>query len=71
MKLRERLGVFILTREEQRTIAFIVLALALGLWTKHYRHAHTRPSGLPNDPPTATAPASPSVSSATNLPTTR
>ena len=26
MKLRERLGVFVLTRQEQRTIAFVVLA---------------------------------------------
>jgi hypothetical protein len=71
MKLRERFGVFVLTRQEQRTIAFIVLALAVGLWTKHYRHTHTRPSGLPNDPPAATAPASPSVSAATSPPTTR
>ncbi len=37
MSLREKLGTFVLTRQEQRTIAFIVLILLLGLLTKHYR----------------------------------
>jgi hypothetical protein len=31
---------FTLTKEEQRTIAFIVLMLVLGLLTKHYRAQH-------------------------------
>jgi hypothetical protein len=39
MSLRERLGMFVLTRQEQRTIAFIVLMVVLGLATKHYRSA--------------------------------
>ncbi len=40
MRLRERLGMFVLTRQEQRTIAFIVLIVVLGLATKHYRQTH-------------------------------
>lgn len=59
MSLRSKLGVFVLTRQEQRTIAFVVLALVLGLVTQHYRHAHSRPVGVPNDPPMATASPSP------------
>ena len=43
MNLRSRLGIFVLTAEEQRTIAFIVLALVLGLATQHYRHLHSQP----------------------------
>ena len=31
---------FVLTKQEQRTIAFIVLMLVLGLATKHYRAQH-------------------------------
>ena len=61
MSLRSKLGVFVLTREEQRTIAFIVLALVLGLGTQHYRHAHSRPAGAPNDRPEATASPSPAT----------
>ena len=38
MSLRARLGMFVLTRQEQRTVAFIVLAVILGLLTQHYRH---------------------------------
>ena len=41
MSLRSRLGIFVLTRQEQRTIAFIVLAVILGLITQHYRHQHS------------------------------
>jgi hypothetical protein len=40
---------FVLTRQEQRTIAFIVLALALGLITKHYRAQHPEPVTQPNE----------------------
>jgi hypothetical protein len=32
---------FVLTRQEQRTIAFIVLAVILGLITQHYRRQHS------------------------------
>ena len=63
MSLRSKLGVFVLTREEQRTIAFVVLAFVLGLVTQHYRHARFRPAGVPNDRPEATA----SPSSATPI----
>ncbi len=46
MSLRDKLSMFVLTRQEQRTIAFIVLILVLGLLTKHCReqHAPTIPS---------------------------
>lgn len=37
MSLRDKLGMFVLTKQEQRTIAFIVIILVLGLLTKHYR----------------------------------
>ncbi len=47
MNLRDKLGLFVLTKEEQRTIAFIVLILMLGLLTKHYRATH--PPAAPND----------------------
>jgi hypothetical protein len=40
MSLRTRLQMFVLTRQEQRTIAFIVLAVILGLITQHYRRQH-------------------------------
>ena len=40
MKFRDRLGMFVLTKQEQRTIAFIVLMVVLGLATKHYRAQH-------------------------------
>ncbi len=49
MSLRSRLGMFVLTRQEQRTIAFIVLAVILGLLTQHYRHQHAEKPQLPND----------------------
>jgi hypothetical protein len=42
MNWRDKLGMFVLTREEQRTIAFIIFALVLGLATMHYRHTHPR-----------------------------
>lgn len=44
MNFRDRLGMFVLTKQEQRTIAFVVLILVLGLATKHYRAEHP-----PND----------------------
>ena len=37
MSLRSRFQMFVLTRQEQRTIAFVVLAVILGLITQHYR----------------------------------
>ncbi|CAN5403998.1 hypothetical protein BH20VER3_BH20VER3_01290 [soil metagenome] len=37
MSLREKLGMFVLTKQEQRTVAFIIIILVLGLLTKHYR----------------------------------
>ena len=57
MKWREKLGMFVLTREEQRTIAFIILALVLGLATMHYRQTHRRET--PNDKQRAVAAPSP------------
>jgi hypothetical protein len=42
MNWRAKFGWLVLTREEQRTIAFVVLALVLGLAVKHYRHLHSR-----------------------------
>ena len=49
MSLRDKAGIFVLTKEEQRTIAFIVLMLILGLATKHYRVVHAAKSGSPNE----------------------
>ena len=50
MNLRSRLGMFVLTRQEQRTIAFIVLAVILGLITQHYRRQHSeRLDAVPNN----------------------
>ncbi len=40
MSLRERLRMFVLTRQEQHTIAFVILIVVLGLATKHYRATH-------------------------------
>ncbi len=63
MSLRSKLGMFVLTPQEQRTIAFVVLALALGLLTKHYRASHAQPA--PNEvkqparPPGSPPPATP------------
>jgi hypothetical protein len=39
-----RRQIFVLTAEEQRIICFVVVALLLGLATKHYRE--TRPSPI-------------------------
>ena len=41
MSLRERLRMFVLTKQEQRTVAFVILIVALGLATKHYRATHS------------------------------
>jgi len=43
MNLRSKFGMFVLTRQEQRLIAFIILALMLGLITKHFRDSHSNP----------------------------
>jgi len=41
---------FVLTRQEQRTIAFIVLAVILGLITQHYRRQYSeRLDAVPNN----------------------
>ncbi|MEO5753087.1 MAG: hypothetical protein ABIR38_00075 [Chthoniobacterales bacterium] len=58
MSLRAKLGIFVLTKEEQRTIAFVVLALVLGLGTMRYRASHSQPATAPREE--ATPPASPS-----------
>ena len=58
MSLRSRLGMFVLTRQEQRTIAFIVLAVILGLLTQHYRH-HRSASSPPSDTGQSTPAKSP------------
>ncbi|MGH8093842.1 MAG: hypothetical protein ACREIF_10255 [Chthoniobacterales bacterium] len=60
MSLRSKLGIFVLTPQEQRTIAFIVLALLLGLVTRHYRSTQTHSTELPNESLAATASPSPS-----------
>ena len=49
MSLYSRLGMFVLTRQEQRTIAFIVLAVILGLLTQRYRHRHNETAPAPNE----------------------
>jgi hypothetical protein len=49
MSLRSKLGMFVLTRQEQRTIAFVVLALVLGLLTRHYRNQQPVKSAAPNE----------------------
>ena len=48
MSLRERLRMFVLTRQEQRTIAFVILIIMLGLATRHYRATHP-PMPPPNE----------------------
>jgi hypothetical protein len=49
MSLRDKLGVFLLTKEEQRTVAFVILMVALGLITKHYRNRHPERATKPNE----------------------
>ncbi|MBA3830390.1 MAG: hypothetical protein H0X34_00560 [Chthoniobacterales bacterium] len=49
MKWRDKLQMFVLTKQEQRTIAFVVLMLVLGLLTKHYRAHHAPPASSPNE----------------------
>jgi hypothetical protein len=39
---------FVLTREEKRVIAFVLLAFALGLAIKHYRDTHPQPVAPPS-----------------------
>ena len=56
---------FVLTRQEQRTIAFIVLAVILGLVTQHYRHRHSERPASPND----IEQAAPALASPVSLPT--
>jgi len=43
--LRQR---FILTREEKRVVAFVLLAFVLGLAVKHYRDTHPQPVAPPS-----------------------
>ena len=59
MSLRTKIGMFALTRAEQRTVAFIVLAVTLGLITQHYRQRASEPVKPPNEQ-RETEPASPS-----------
>jgi len=59
MSLRSKLGIFVLTAEEQRTIAFIVLAFLLGLATQQYRRHHSRPASPAKTPDAAASTASP------------
>ncbi len=66
MSLRERLGMFVLTRQEQRTIAFIVLMVVLGLATKHYRHTHAPKSVTVQEEAEATPAVSPSPAATKN-----
>jgi hypothetical protein len=61
MNWRSKLGILVLTREEQRTIAFIVFALVLGLATMHYRHTHSRPAPAPNENSTTASPSPPAT----------
>ena len=58
-----KLGLFVLTREEQRTIAFIVVALVLGLATMHYRHTHAKPRTPAQSTSTPSLSPSPTVNS--------
>jgi hypothetical protein len=62
MNLRSKLGIFVLTAEEQRTIAFVVLALVLGLATQHYRELHSQSKPF-RDAETTPASTSPSMHS--------
>ena len=62
MSLRSKLQMFVLTRQEQRTIAFIVLAVILGLITQHYRRQRSErldavPNNLEQTGPTFVSPA--------------
>jgi hypothetical protein len=61
MSRRGKFGLFVLTSEEQRAIAFLVLALTLGLWAKHYRATHPRPFPRPNEPAAVMVSATPSA----------
>ncbi|HEV2839817.1 MAG TPA: hypothetical protein VGW39_00690 [Chthoniobacterales bacterium] len=38
-----RREIFVLTPEEKRTLCFVLIALLLGLATKHYRDTHPPP----------------------------
>ena len=64
MSLRSRLGMFVLTRQEQRTIAFIVLVVLLGLATKHYRDMHGPQAKNPDELAAINLAASPSPTAA-------
>jgi hypothetical protein len=41
---RVRREIFVLTPEEKRTVCFVLIALVLGLATKHYRTAYPFPA---------------------------
>ena len=64
MSFRSRLGMFVLTRQEQRTIAFVVLVVLLGLATKHYRDTHTPQAKNPDKLSAVNLAASPSPTAA-------
>ncbi|MGI8891810.1 MAG: hypothetical protein ACR2G0_13645 [Chthoniobacterales bacterium] len=70
MKLRERLGMFVLTRQEQGTIAFVVLAVLLGLCTQHYRRAKSEVKTSSIDPARTTqvSPSPAALSDRSNSP---
>jgi hypothetical protein len=61
MSRRGKFALFVLTPEEQRAIAFLVLALILGLWTKHYRLTHPPSLARPNETPVASVAGFPSA----------
>jgi hypothetical protein len=41
---RVRREIFVLTPEEKRTVCFVLIALLIGLGTKHYRSGQPLPS---------------------------
>lgn len=54
-QLGEKLGAFVLTRQEQRVIVFIVTAFVLGTAVKYYRNSHPHALAAPagKSPPAA------------------
>ena len=57
--MRSALGIFVLTKREQRVVIAIVLALLVGTIAKYEWTAHSRP--LPLNPPTETAATPPAA----------
>jgi hypothetical protein len=58
-QLPDRRQIFVLTPEEKRTIAFVLIMFVLGLATAHYRAAHSEPSSKIAVNETATVTARP------------